>query len=330
MIHARPHRLAGGLMVGLVCLAWIVSSADAWEGSAVVEDAGKSVQRAENGRIVWSFNFGDDASKPYFHPVRLPGGPTLTWDRPPDHVWHHGLWFSWKYINGLNYWEPQGGEPKPEGRTTWSIPGDARRPDEDSGQTRLTTQLSYGPAEGPIVLVERRVIEVSHPDESGRYHFDWRCRFTAGAVDVKLDRTPLPGEPGGQSWGGYAGLSVRLARELTQREVATTGGPAQFDSHGYHRSRALAMDYSGVIDGQPQGIAICDHPDNLNHPTPWYAIRTGVMSYFSPAVVCHGPHTLPAGESLTLRYRVIVHGGRWDAARLRREYEEFVLSREKP
>lgn len=90
------------------------------------------------------------------------------------------------------------------------------------------------------------------------------------------------------------------------------------------------MDYSGVIDGQPQGIGICDHPDNLNHPTPWYAIRTGVMSYFSPAVVCHGPHSLPAGESLTLRYRVIVHGGRWDAAELRREYDEFVLSREKP
>lgn len=193
MIHTRPHRFAGGLMVGLVCLAWIVSSADAWEGSSVVEDAGKSVQRAENGRIVWRFNFDSELNKPYFHPVALPGGPTLTWDRPPDHVWRRGLWFSWKYINGVNYWELQGGEPKPEGRTTWSIQGDRRRPDEDSGQTRLTTQLRYGPADGPIVLVERRVVEVSPADESGRYHFDWRCRFTAGAVDVKLDRTPLQG-----------------------------------------------------------------------------------------------------------------------------------------
>jgi len=23
-----------------------------------------------------------------------------------DHVWHLGYWFSWKYINGVNYWKP--------------------------------------------------------------------------------------------------------------------------------------------------------------------------------------------------------------------------------
>ena len=29
----------------------------------------------------------------------------MTADRPPDHIWHHGLWFSWKFINKVNYWE---------------------------------------------------------------------------------------------------------------------------------------------------------------------------------------------------------------------------------
>ena len=84
------------------------------------------------------------------------------------------------------------------------------------------------------------------------------------------------------------------------------------------------MDYNGLVDGQPIGVAICDHPDNLNHPTPWYAIRSKVMSYFSPAVICFAPHKLAAGEKLTLRYRVIVHPNRWDAARLRSEYKRFV------
>ncbi|MBN1441446.1 MAG: PmoA family protein, partial [Planctomycetes bacterium] len=90
--------------------------------------------------------------------------------------------------------------------------------------------------------------------------------------------------------------------------------------------RARALDYHGLIGGKPVGVAICDHPDNLKHPSPWYVIRDDPMSYFSPAVLCYGPHTLPAGQSFTLRYRVIIHEGRWDSKRLEREYNEFVKS----
>jgi hypothetical protein len=48
------------------------------------------------------------------------------------------------------------------------------------------------------------------------------------------------------------------------------------------------------------------------------------MSYFSPAVICYGPHTLQAGQSFTLRYRILVHPDRWDAEQLKREYQRFV------
>jgi hypothetical protein len=48
------------------------------------------------------------------------------------------------------------------------------------------------------------------------------------------------------------------------------------------------------------------------------------MSFFSPAVLCYGPMTLGAGERLTLRYRVVVHEGRWDAGRLLSERERYV------
>jgi len=74
-----------------------------------------------------------------------------------------------------------------------------------------------------------------------------------------------------------------------------------------------------LIDQQEAGIAILDHPKNLNAPTPWYAINDQTMRYFSPAVLCCKPHTLQAGQSLTLRYRLIIHPGRWDAKRLRSE-----------
>jgi hypothetical protein len=173
-------------------------------------------------------------------------------------------------------------------------------------------------------MTERREVCVSAPEEDGSYHFDWTCTFTAGEQDVKLDRTPLEGEPGGQPWGGYAGLSVRLAKDLTERRADTTDAPVEFSQQSRYRGKARAMDYHGLIDGRPVGVAVCDHPHNLNHPTPWYAIRSKTMSYFSPAVLCYGPHTLEAGKRLALRYRVIAHPGRWNAERLRGEFERFV------
>jgi hypothetical protein len=79
-----------------------------------------------------------------------------------------------------------------------------------------------------------------------------------------------------------------------------------------------------MIEDTPAGIAILDDRDNLNSPTPWYAIRSDVMSFFSPAVICYGPHTLPAGRSMTLQYRVIVHPHRWDKRRLVSETRSFM------
>jgi hypothetical protein len=186
--------------------------------------------------------------------------------------------------------------------------------------------LAYRPPGEAPVLTEKRRIEISSPDAQGGYHFDWTCEFTAGDRDVELSRTPLEGEPGGKAWGGYAGLSIRLAKELAERNADTTNGPIEFSRQDTYRGKALALDYHGLIDGRPVGVAVCDHPANLNHPTPWYVVRSRTMSYFSPAVLCYGSHTLKAKTSFTLRYRVILHPARWSAEQLRREHRRYVVA----
>jgi len=222
----------------------------------------------------------------------------------------------------VNYWEESRETRRSDGCTTVD---DVKIETTETYGAKLQLGLRYGPPDGQPVLTEQRVIEISPPDETGRYHLDWTLTFTAGQSDVLLDRTPLPGEQVGRLWGGYAGLSVRLAQELAERQAVSSEGELEFKD-GRHRSKARAMDYSGIVGGKPAGIAVLDHPRNLNAPSPWYVIQTDVMSYFSPAVLCYGPHTLPAGESFTLRYRVIVHPGRWDTPQLQREYEEFARS----
>jgi hypothetical protein len=272
-----------------------------------------------NDAVIWQFNYGVDQPKPFFHPLAVPGGPVLTVDRPADHPWHHGLWFAWKYINGINYWEPAPGASLPEGRTEWV---DVQVETRADFSARIVMEIRYRPAGGDSVMTEHRVVEISPPDTQGVFHQDWTLAFTATGGDVVLSRTPIPGEPEGVAWGGYAGLSVRFANELADVRAVTSQGPIDL-SAGTYRGRAAAMDYSGVIEQREVGIAILDHPDNLNSPSPWYAIRDDTMRYFSPAVLCFGPHTLEAGQTLCLRYRVLMHPGRWDAETLRGAFENY-------
>lgn len=277
--------------------------------------------------VLWQFNYGSNLSKPFFHPISLAGIGTLTWQSPPDHPWHHALWFSWKYINGVNYWEEDRQSAQSKGRTTWRNVKVTPDPDHSA---QITMDLVYHlPGEKPV-LTEKRTIKISPPDESGAYHLDWTAVFTAGSDDVLLDRTPLPGEEGGKSFGGYAGLSVRLAKNFINFKAVSSDEHLEPEIDRI-RTKAHAVDFSGTVSGKAAGIAILDHPSNLNAPSPWYIIMDTKkpMGYFSPAVIQNKPHLLAAGMTFTLRYRIIVHPGRFGPKILKRQYNVFARHRQR-
>lgn len=318
----RRHLLGGIWYAAGIEVPWGIPTPDSHASLGWRRESG-AVALLQGPQVVWRFNFGADATKPHFHPVALPGGPDLTWDRPPDHRWHRALWFSWKFINGVNYWEEDPKTGLAQGRTTWREPQIEMRPDFSA---RIAMDLSYRPvADAPSVLDERRVIEISPPDKDGAYHQDWTMTFTAGERDVLLDRTPLPGEPGGQPWGGYAGLSVRLSPEIRDSGAVTTAGPVELVD-GRFRGPARAADYSGSFGAREAGMAILDWPTNLNSPSPWYVISENPMHYFSPAVICYRPHTLKAGQQMSLRYRVVVHPGRWNVEQLNQASARYTTA----
>jgi len=276
-----------------------------------------SVAVLNRGRVVWQVNFDKKEGKPYLHPVGLTDGTVLTCLRPADHRWHRALWFSWKFINGLNYWEEDPKTGLSQGRT--EVVDVKVRPHRDrSGDIEMT--LSYHPPGEQAVLMEKRLLAVSAPDENGRYHIDWHSTFTAREKDVLLDRTPIPGEKGGKGFGGYAGLSVRMAKATRGWQFTDSEGRKDKEAHG---KKARWVDFSGEIgEGKAAGIAIFDHPENLRHPSPWYVTKD--MPYFSPAVLFNKPYTLGAGKSLTLRYRILIHPGRADRDMLEGELKAFL------
>ena len=274
----------------------------------------------ERGSVVWQFNHPDPPTKPHFHPVGLPGHPPLTWVAPPDHIWHLGLWFSWKFINGRNHWETD-----PSGRSEGLSRLVSFAPEtRTDGSARLTMELAYSAdRDAQVELREHRVIAISAPAEDGRYHMDWEMEFTAGDAPVVLDRTPLPHEPGGKPWGGYAGLTWRFAQGFVEWSVVNSANDRGMETHGV---AAKGCDFSGELAGAPQGVAILDHPESLRAPTPWYV----AMEQETPfACVIASPLfrsalALPAGKSFRLRHRVVLHPGRWASADLEKACTEYV------
>ncbi len=109
--------------------------------------------------------------------------------------------------------------------------------------------------------------------------------------------------------------------QLDERAAVNTEGPLTFNDQERSRSRSSAFEYHGELGGQAVGIAVLDHVRNLGSPTPSYAIRSAHMSFFTPAVLCYSPYEMARGDGITLRFRVLVHRARWDAARLLEELE---------
>ena len=279
-----------------------------------------SLALLNNGRVVWQFNFDNEQPRPYFHPVCLTDGTELTWHRPPDHPWHYGLWFSWKFINGLNYWEEDSNTGLPEGRTKIKNVEVTIKSDYSAA---ITMQLSYHPPSQPEVLAELCRIRLSKPDKDGRYYINWTNRFSAGAADVLLDRTPIMGEQGGQSWGGYAGLSVRIAKDTSDWHLIDSEGRKDLEGHG---KKARWMNFASRAAGSKDfSIAIFDHPDNLRHPSPGFVIMDSKVpfGYFSPALLFNKPYTLPGRQSFSLKYRIMIQPGRAQKNLLEAEWKSF-------
>ncbi|MCX5757736.1 MAG: PmoA family protein, partial [Candidatus Hydrogenedentes bacterium] len=140
------------------------------------QQAADSLALMNRDRVVWQFNYGKDLPKSYFSPVTLGGGMELTWLSPPDHWWHRGLWFSWKELNGINYWEEdkdrhcQGCNEVVAVKTT---------PNADANSARIEMTISYHPPSEPPVLTEERVMMIGPPDAQGGYSIDWRSDFSA-------------------------------------------------------------------------------------------------------------------------------------------------------
>lgn len=271
-----------------------------------------SIALMNHGHVVWQHVHDKRIGKPYMR-FGLMDGTELTRPCPipvgyskADHPWHRALWWSWKAINGVNFWEENqtGTEPVEVDVTT-----------ENDGSARIDLTIAYHLPDQPPVATEQRTITVSAPDATGTYSIDWQATFVAaGDADVVFNQN------------SYSGLALRLAAEFSGDAAAEKPAWTFVDSQGRTNSNdqtARWVNYRGTApNGRPAGVAIFDHPTNPRFPT-WWQTRDH-YPYMNPSFVCKEGFRLASGQSLNLRYQILVCDGVADPQRLERAWKVFA------
>jgi len=281
--------------------AMLFTSALSADSLCKIEKTATGVKMLRGGRTLWNFEIDNPEGRPFFHPLALPSGKVLTDIRPKDHIWHLGYWFCWKYVNGINYWEPadakrQGVEPAGLTRVT------KKRIEIIGLDCIVTLDLKYRAKEAMHpVMFERRVVQIEPPDAKGGYVITVKHRFTANE-DVVLDRTPPKGDPAKGKWsGGYAGPTLRLAADVAAAfEVrGSTGGKSASEVTG---NEANFLYFADPKTGEGVIFSQIAAPNTSR----FYVWKDKRMVNASP--VYTAPLSLKKGEVLDLCYRLKVFG----------------------
>lgn len=272
----------------------------------------------------------------YYWPVIGPGGAKMTRSWPMaeapgeehDHPHHRSIWFSHGMVNGVDFWS-ESTKPNPNhpvGRIEHDKILDAKGGAEVG--VLKSSQKWIAPDDSTPITSTQTLKVHSRPDSERL--FDFEVTLTAGDKDVVF----------GDTKEGTA--AIRIAESMRLKGPKATPGAGKIvnsegDSDGgVWGKRAKWVDMSGPIDDKIFGIAFMDHPKNPRHPTRWHARDYGL---FAANPFCEkdmdrnqpsgaGDFTLKAGQSITFRYRILVHEGDAAAAKVADRFQSF--SQDKP
>jgi len=326
------------LVIGLVVGLSPLQAADA-PNAVKLTTLPDRVRVEMDGKLFTEYVFGDGASRPYCYPVLAADGMGLTRDFPmketpgeeTDHPWHRSLWFAHSIVNGVDFWnEGTGGArlSKEKGRTVQNELIEA-----SSGATGvIRARVRWEAPNGRLICTDERTL---------RFHGVGDTRM----IDYEVTWRALPDQPLliGDNKDGT--MAIRLAQWMTMPHktknqevpgnghIVTSTGARDGEAWG---KRAAWCDYYAPHNGKVYGVAIFDHPQNLRHPTWWMARNYGLFGanpfgqhdYENLKDQPHiGDYTIPAGGSLTLRYRFVFHFGDEQTARLAELYRDYAAGK---
>lgn len=255
-----------------------------------------------------------DSPKPCFAPIYTASGQLVTEYRPADHTWHTGLYWGWVHANEANLW----GGPwyLPDKDKYELVPGThgvQRHEGFDElavvdGVARVRERLSWLDANDEPMATERRAWDFEPCDGGYRWRIETKITPIAGVLTLAPSRKSL-----------YSGLELRMGPPFASGDAPATHRCSEGrDGHEAIMGQTAAwVSAAGASGGM---VAMLDHPDNLRHPVSWFA-RANLLG---AGLLMQEDLTVPAGESLRLRYRLLVLDEPAGDDRMREEFAAFA------
>ena len=274
------------------------------------------------GRPFTSLHFGVSANKPFLYPLITPGGQRLTRGfplepvpgDPTDHPHQVGLWTGSEQTNGMDFWENDPSYHRPRmGKIVFQ---DVTRAEGGVQSGTLAYSADWISPEGEKVISEKHTLRF----------------FSAGprATGIDVDFVLTARAPGPVVLEDHqdAVIGVRLGPSFDEKNGGYPENAEGFRGEASIRGRASRwVDWKAKVNGETVGLAILDHPANLNAPARWHLRSFGFLACnpfarqaFDPTAPS-GEKKLNSGESLHLRYRILAHDGAVD---VKAAYSEFA------
>jgi len=276
-----------------------------------------------NGDLFTEYHF-KDVTRPYFYPVIGPGGAAMTRNWPmksgpneeQDHPHQKSLWFAHGSVNGHDFWSEQKGS----GRTVHDGFTEVKS-GERSGIIRERNK--WVADDGKVICTDERKIEIFNPGNADERVMDFEITLKASNGEVTF------GDTKEGTMGCRLAATLRLKGEVGQGHIVNSEGVRDGATWG---KRADWCDYYGPVDGKIVGIAIFDNPQNPRHPTWWHVRDYGLFAanpfgehdFEKLPDKTAGNLVVPAGKSITFRYRFYFHEGDEKQAKVAERYEEYT------
>ncbi len=290
------------LFVSAVFACGIAVTASAAEDIyTLVPDEHGMVLKTPDGRTVFSYMTKKPAetnltanSVCCLYPLNTPSGERAVDFAPGDHRHHRGVFLAWHSTKGrvkADFWG-WGSFAPTEGRVIKNCCVELAKADAKHAVLEVENDWMV---KDDVMIKEATSVTACETEDV--YVVDMEFRLTT-MVDTTLDQTAfggfcIKGRKDGEAY--YCSPDGKVDLPNPHHLKPETDWPA-----------ADWYDYTIRLEsGKTVGIAVLDHPNNP--PSTWHNLHPIAM--VNPCIVAPGPVTIKKGQTLTLRYRLVVHDG---------------------
>jgi hypothetical protein len=318
----------------MVVVVSLLSSARLSAAAVKLERSGNQIDVTIEGQPFTTYYFDPEMAKPYLMPLRTASGVVVTRSFPVRNDASQGdpkassfephqrpLYFGHGDLDGLDFWQ----EPvfdryysdhghQAYGHMVLKNVEEAASEDEAA---KIRARFTLNDPSNRVIAEETQSYIFRGDGRTRTIDCEFVLYATAGPLDIGDSKE---GTFGIRLAPGLSGSFAHMTNsEGAQGEKAIWGKPANW------------VDYTGVISGQPVGVAIFDSPTSFRHPTTWHARAYGLFAAnpfgireFTRDAARDGSWSVPEGKSVTFRYRVLIHESQFSAAEISAAYSKYA------